>query len=145
MEDGIGDRTGYEGCAMIRELAITAAVAGAALGLASAAAANPYRGGPYDTDVPGINYEASLGAPCDNWELFIFGRGPDGQAEACHYVGKQNHAYWMISYPLYGVQQIGTPCDNPRSAAQSPDGVALVCAGQLGGWQPGPPPGSGPR
>ena len=27
-------------------------------------------------DVPGINYEAYLSAPCYQWDRFIFGRGP---------------------------------------------------------------------
>lgn len=66
---------------MIRELLATAAVAGGAIGLAPGAAADPH----YDGDVPGMNYQASLGAPCDNYEHFIFGRGPSGQAEACHF------------------------------------------------------------
>ena len=48
---------------MIRELFIAAAIAGTAVGLAPVAAADPH----YDGDVPGMNYEASLGAPCDNY------------------------------------------------------------------------------
>ena len=64
---------------MIRELFIAAAITGTAVGMAPVAAADP---GHYDGDVPGMNYDASLGAPCDNYERFIFGRGPGGQAEA---------------------------------------------------------------
>ena len=48
---------------MIRELLIATAITGAAVGLAPAALADP---GNYDGDVPGMNYDASLGAPCDN-------------------------------------------------------------------------------
>ncbi|MGA3253375.1 MAG: hypothetical protein ABSD32_04390, partial [Mycobacterium sp.] len=59
---------------MIRELLGTVAIAGATISMAPSAAAG------YDGDVPGMNYQASLGAPCDNYERFIFGRGPSGQA-----------------------------------------------------------------
>lgn len=48
-----------EGCNMIRELVTTAAITGAAIGGAPVAGADPQR---YDGDVPGMNYDASLGA-----------------------------------------------------------------------------------
>ena len=36
-------------------------------------------------------------------------------------------------HPLPGEHNIGEPCDNPRgAAAQSPDGIALVCTAQWG-------------
>ncbi|EFD58488.1 conserved hypothetical protein [Mycobacterium tuberculosis T92] len=44
--------------------------------------------------------------------------------------------YWVISYPLYGVQQVGAPCPKPQAAAQSPDGLPMLCLGARG-WQPG--------
>lgn len=95
----------------------------------------------YEGDVPGLNYQASLGAPCDNWERFIFGRGPSGQAEACHFPPPNqfpaaNTGYWVISYPLYGVQQTGAPCPGSQAAAQTPDGLPMLCLGAQG-WQPG--------
>lgn len=122
---------------MIRELLIAGAVAAAAVGFASGASAD---NGHYDGDVPGMNYDASLGAPCDNYETFIFGRGPGGQAEACHFITHQFPAaqsgYWVITYPLHGVQQVGAPCPNPRGAsAQSPDGYPMLCTEH--GWQIG--------
>lgn len=122
---------------MIRKLFIAAAITGTAVGLAPVAAADSQG---YDGDVPGIRYDASLGAPCDNYERFIFGRGPNGQAEVCHFITHQFPAaqtgYWVISYPLYGVQQVGAPCPNPRgAAAQSPDGFAMLCTEH--GWQVG--------
>jgi hypothetical protein len=126
---------------MIRQVFVAAAVAGAAIATAPAAAGDP-QDDPrhFDSDVPGMNYDASLGAPCDSWETFIFGRGPSGQAEACHWIPNQfppaQSGYWVISYPLYGVQQVGSPCPNPQSAAQSPDGLPLLCLGAQG-WQPG--------
>ena len=128
---------------MIRKLLIAAAITSAAVGLAPAAVADP---GPYDGDVPGMNYDASLGAPCDNYERFIFGRGPGGQAEACHFIINQFPAaqsgYWVITYPLNGVQQVGAKCDNPRgSSAQSPDGQPMLCTEH--GWQIGQLTGGG--
>jgi hypothetical protein len=122
---------------MTRELLIAAAVAGAAVGLAPTAPADPQR---YDGDVPGMNYDASQGAPCDNYERFIFGRTSNGQAEACHFIINQFPAaqsgYWVITYPLYGVQQVGAACANPRgSSAQTPDGLPMLCTEH--GWQVG--------
>jgi hypothetical protein len=124
---------------MIRELVIAAALTGAAISAAPAAAGNPR----YDGDVPGINYNAELGAPCDSYERYVFGRGPEGgEALACHEIPNQffvppaPNAYWVISYPLYGVQQVGAPCPGPQSAAQSPDGLEMLCLGKQG-WQLG--------
>lgn len=86
---------------MIRELVTTAAITGAAIGGAPVAGADPQR---YDGDVPGMNYDASLGVPCSSWERFIFGRGPSGQAEACHFPPPNQFppaetGYWVISLP----------------------------------------------
>lgn len=127
---------------MTREFFIAATI-GAAVVLAPTALADPQH---YDGDVPGMNYDASLGAPCDNYERFIFGRGPDGQAEVCHFIINQSppaqSGYWVVSYPLYGVQQVGAPCPNPRgSAAQAPDGQAMLCTEH--GWQVGQLTGGG--
>ncbi len=123
---------------MIRELFVAAAITGAAIAVAPVAAGDPPH---YDGDVPGMNYAAELGAPCDNYERFIFGRGPDGQAEACHFITHQFPAaqsgYWVLSFPLYGVQDVGAPCadhaDLRGSVAQSPDGLPLTCT-QAHGW-----------
>ncbi|MBV8930353.1 MAG: hypothetical protein JO152_14620 [Mycobacteriaceae bacterium] len=129
---------------MIRALVISA-VAGAAFATAPVAAAddsNLYfdKPGHYESDVPNMSYDASLGAPCDSWERFVFGRGPGGQAEACHWIPNQwppvTTGFWTISYQLYGVQNIGAPCPGPQSAAQSPDGLPMLCLGDQG-WQPG--------
>lgn len=126
---------------MIRELTVAAATAAVAVALVPSAMADPgpmYPDNPghYATDVPGMRYDASLGAPCDNFDLFTFGRGPGGQSEACHYIAKQNAGYWVISYPLVGEQEIGAPCPGQKSAAQSPDGRPLVCLPDQG-WQAG--------
>jgi hypothetical protein len=123
---------------MIRQLLAAAAIAAAAIGAAPTAAADD-PSGRYDGDVPGMSYDAALNAPCYSWERFIFGRGRGGQAMQCHWIPNQwppiYTGFWVISYPLYGVHNIGEPCDNPRgAAAQSPDGIALVCTAQYG-WQ----------
>jgi hypothetical protein len=120
---------------MIRELFAAAAITGATIMAAPTAAAG------WEGDVPGMNYDASLGAPCDNYERFIFGRNPSGQAEACHFPPPNQFpaatiGYWVISYPLFGVQQIGAPCPKPQAAAQSPAGLPMLCLGAQG-WQEG--------
>ncbi|OBI41531.1 hypothetical protein A5707_07390 [Mycobacterium kyorinense] len=122
---------------MNRQLFLAAVISGTAISMAPTAAADPPH---YDGDVPGMSYDASMGAPCDNYERFIFGRGPNGQVEACHFITHQFPAaqtgYWVISYPLHGVQEVGAPCANPRgSAAQSPDGYPMMCTEH--GWQIG--------
>ena len=69
---------------MIREAVIAAALAGAAVGSAPVVMAEPNdniyfdKPGRYDSDVPFMNYEAHLAAPCDNFEINTFGRGPGG-------------------------------------------------------------------
>ncbi len=91
---------------------------------------------PDEIDVPGMQYDAVFGAPCDNWHRDIFGRAPNGQALAC--IAFDGQGTWVLSAPLRGVQEIGDPCPpGVDSAAQTPDGRALMCVyGQ--GWQPGP-------
>lgn len=123
-----------EGLSMIRELVAAATMTAGAISVAPHAVA-------YDGDVPGMNFQASLGAPCDNYERFIFGRGPSGQAEACHFPPPNQFpaattGYWVISYPLYGVQQNGAKCPGSQAAAQTPDGLPMLCLGAQG-WQPG--------
>ncbi|RFD24644.1 hypothetical protein MUBE_13350 [Mycobacterium uberis] len=122
---------------MIRALLAVAAISGGALSAAPCASASPH----YDGDVPGMSYNASLGAPCSSWERYVFGRGPSGQAEACHFPPPNqfppaNTGYWVISYPLYGVQQAGALCPKAQAAAQSADGLPMLCLGAQG-WQPG--------
>ena len=58
----------------MRLLVASVVIAVAAIGAAPIAAAD---------DVPGIDDDAILGAPCDNWDRYIFGRGPRGELLAC--------------------------------------------------------------
>ncbi len=140
---------------MLRELTLAAAIAGAAIASAPSALADPYpspgpmypdKPGRYPTDVPGMNYEASLSAPCDNYQLFTFGRGPGGESLVCHYIPNQwppvYTGFWVSSYPIQGVKDIGSPCAGPKMAAQAPDGRPMVCLGAQG-WQPGTLTGAG--
>jgi hypothetical protein len=123
----------------MRELVVAALTAGAAIGAAPVA-------GAYPGDVPGMVEDVTQGYACTNWERYTFGHGPNGQALTCHFIPNQfpgprpgppvPDGYWMISYPLHGVQDIGSPCPGPQSAAQSPDGLPLLCVGAQG-WQPG--------
>jgi hypothetical protein len=137
---------------MFRELAIAAGVACAAIGTAPAAVGEPNdniyfdKPGRYDSDVPGMNYDAALHAPCPNYQIFTFGRGRGGQPLQCHWIPNQwppvYTGFWVASPELHGVREIGSPCPGPQSAAQAPDGRPLLCLGQ-GGWQPGFFTGSG--
>lgn len=130
---------------MIRELLGTAAIAAAAVGLAPAAGADPatdYADDPgrYPSDVPGMSYDAALDAPCFNWERNVFGRGRGGEPLQCRWIPNQSRptttGFWVASYPLHGVQNIGAPCPGPQAAAQAPDGRPMLCLGGRG-WQPG--------
>lgn len=137
---------------MIRRLTVAAALAAAAISTGPAAVADPSSSdnnpGRYSTDVPNMVYDVTLNQPCTNISRFVFGRGPAGEALQCHYIPNQYppvykpNGYWIASYPLYGVQEIGSPCPDPHAAAQAPDGRPLLCLGAKG-WQAGVFTGSG--
>lgn len=140
---------------MIRALVTAAAAACAVVATVTApvAAANPDDKndvpdlpGRYPSDVPGMNYDAHLAGPCDNTEVFSFGRGPGGETLVCHWIPNQwppiYTGFWQASYPLHGVQEIGAPCPTWKAAAQAPDGRRMVCLGDQG-WQPGTLTGAG--
>ncbi len=127
---------------MIRQLTVAAALVAAAISTAPAAVAdqgddNPGR---YATDVPNMIYDVELNQPCTNMGRFVFGRGRGGAPMQCHWIPNQwppiYTGFWISSYPLYGVQEIGAPCPDPHSAAQAPDGRPLLCLGARG-WQAG--------
>ncbi len=130
---------------MLRELVIAAAVAGTALAVAPAAAADEPHG-PFPGDPPGMSYEAYMNAPCYRWDRFVFGRGPGGEPLACHWIPGQSPigmdrppegvGFWVLSPKIYGVQEVGSPCPGSQAAAQSPDGLPMLCLGARG-WQPG--------
>jgi hypothetical protein len=117
---------------MICKTIVGAAIAAAAVATAHVAEAAP----PDEVDVPGMHYNAVYGGPCDNFDRYIFGRAPNGQALAC-VASDDNKGSWVLASPLRGVQQIGAPCGDEDGAAQSPDGRPLICVSNQG-WQPGP-------
>lgn len=130
---------------MIRQLLVASALSAAAVYSAPIAGAEPgpmYPDNPgrYATDVPGMQYDVQLTAPCTNMERFTFGRGRAGQALQCRWIPNQwppvYTGFWQATYALHGVQEIGSPCPDPQSAAQAPDGRPLVCMGSKG-WQAG--------
>ncbi|MGE2734177.1 hypothetical protein [Mycolicibacterium vaccae] len=130
---------------MIRQLLVASAL-GAAAALATPVAGAepgpmfPDNPGRYSTDVPGMQYDVNLTAPCTNMERFTFGRGRGGQALQCRWIPNQwppvYTGFWQAAYELHGVQDVGSPCPNPQAAAQAPDGRPLVCMGPKG-WQAG--------
>ena len=110
----------------MRRFLVGAAIAAAVIGAAPVATAD---------DVPGIDDNAVLDAPCTNSDRYIFGRSPNGDPLAC--VGFDGVGQWVRSMPLVGVRPIGAPCvDENNGVAQSPDGLALLCVPDQG-WQPG--------
>ena len=122
-------------------VAASMALAASMFALAPTAAADDTQPS-YAGDVPGINYQAFLSAPCYQWERFVFGRGPGGEALACHWIPNQGYlgwdspppgtGFWVISPRLYGVQTPGSPCPGSQSAAQSPDGLPTCRAARNG-------------
>src|SRR4029079_8456959 len=115
---------------------VTAAFLAAAVQVMPGAAAAPDG---QLADVPRMAYGVEFSTGFTSWERYIFGRGDTGQTYACHYIPNQwppvQTGFWVWSPPLYGVQEIGTPCPTNRgAAAQSPDGLPLECAGAKG-WQ----------
>jgi hypothetical protein len=117
---------------MISKLIVCGAVASAALAFAGPSVAQAD-----ETDVPGMTDGVEIGAPCSNFHRYIFGRTASGQAAAC-IASDGVSGNWVMSSPLSGVQEIGTPCPPGQdAAAQSPDGRGLMCVLNQG-WQPGP-------
>jgi hypothetical protein len=130
---------------MLRQVLAAAAIAGAAVCAAPLASADPETDFPdnpgrYSTDVPGMVYDAHLAGPCTNMERFTFGRGRSGEALQCRWIENQwppvYTGFWVATYELFGVQEVGAPCPKPQAAAQSPDGRPMLCLGARG-WQPG--------
>lgn len=124
---------------MRRLLRIGALIAAAAVAWAPSAGADA--GPPWDGDVPGIVYDVpGRGAPCYQWDRFVFGRDATGQALQCHWIPNQwppiYTGFWVYSTPLHGVAEIGAECPDWKGAsAQTPDGIALFCT-YRDGWQP---------
>ena len=87
-----------------------------------------------------MNYEARLSAPCYALGPVRLRPRPGWEPLVCQWVPNQwppvDTGFWQVSYKIYGVQVPGTPCPGPQAAAQSPDGLPMLCLGAQG-WQPG--------
>jgi hypothetical protein len=69
--------------------------------------------------------------PCDNWERYAYGWGPDGHVMTCVSFDGGRTGMWSSSATLVGVQQIGAPCSAISKGyggalAQAPDGSPLL-------------------
>ncbi|BCI80096.1 excalibur calcium-binding domain-containing protein [Mycobacterium sp. SMC-18] len=81
------------------------------------------------------------GDGCTNYDRFIFRTTPGGETQACIYRPPNGPGMWVSSAPLVGTRTIGADC-SPSTAAQTGDGVPLVCVSDANGsgnkWQAGP-------
>jgi len=92
----------------------------------------------YDGDVPGMNYQAP-GAPCDNYEHFIFGRGLSARPKRAIPAANQSRQPPSVLGDLLPV--VRSPADRrevPGAAvsAQTPDGLPCSVWGprMAAGW-----------
>jgi hypothetical protein len=119
---------------MFRAQLVAAGIVAAALGVAPLASADP---------VPDMSNDAVLGDPCYNTQRYIFGSDASGQVFACGGPGQPGR--WVSVSTLLGVREIGSPCVgevldvNPTgsgwTAAQSPEGVPLMCSRPTDTWE----------
>ncbi len=139
---------------MIREAVIAGALACAAVGSAQVAAGDPSENlyfdkpGRYDSDVPFMNYEARLAAPCDNFQINTFGRGPGGEPLQCHWIPNQwppvYTGFWVISPEISGCRRSG-PVPGIRPPRRPPTvGRCCASANRAGSPASSPAPGYWP-
>ena len=102
--------------------------------------------GHYASDVPGMNYDAHLAGPCDNFQIYTFGRGPGGEPLQCHWIPNQwppvYTGFWVASPQLHGVQEIGAPCPRRKRRHRLPTD-AHCCAWVTRAGRPGSSPATG--
>ena len=119
---------------------IAAGITAAAISAAPVASADP---------VPRMNNNAVLGQPCSTpTGRYIFGQDASGTVFICGKPGQPH--IWVAAGMLLGVRAIGASgCveeihsrgDAANTAyAQSPDGVALICAYPTDTWEIRPTP-----
>ena len=88
-------------------------------------------------------YGVNLNDACFRWDRFIFGRGPGGEAMACHWINNQIYprrlgltarGCRLLADLSEAVRGSGdrTPCPGSQAAAQSPDGLPMLCLGAQG-------------
>lgn len=76
--------------------------------------------------IPGITLGVVTGQSCSNTEAFIFGVSPSGQPMACGHA-LNGGGLWGPSIALVGVRPVSSPCTEAGLAAQSLNGLPLVC------------------
>lgn len=76
--------------------------------------------------IPGVTMGVVAGQPCSNTERYIFGVSTTGQPMACGH-GLDGGGIWGPAIALVGVRPLGSPCTEAGLAAQSPDGLPMVC------------------
>ena len=122
-----------------RRVGITAGVAVAGVALAVPSLASPRCDG--QSCVPGVGVGAVIGAPCTTPDRYIFSTTASGEPAACAYAGRDTPS-WVSSVGLVGVRDIDSSCPPGTGAAQSPDGIPLLCVTNVNGdggyWSPGP-------
>jgi hypothetical protein len=123
----------------MKALFIAAAIATAAISAAALASADP---------VPNMNNNAVQGQSCSTpTGRFVFGKDASGTVFVCGGPGHP-HVWVAAGNPLVGVRQIGgSGCVAEIHSlgaggawAQSPDGVALICAYPTDTWEARPNP-----
>jgi hypothetical protein len=122
---------------------ITGAIAAAAISAAPLASADP---------VPNMNTSAVLGQSCSTpTGRYVFGQDGGGNVFVCGAPGQPHVWVAVAAGTLLGVRQIGgrgcvedihslVPGGNSGAFAQSPDGLALICAYPTDTWEVRPNP-----
>jgi len=126
---------------MIQTPFVAAAMAAAAVvGAAGLASADPV-----SQPVPNMSHNAALGQPCSTPNgRYIYGYDAGGRVLACGRAGRPG--VWVDAGTLVGVRQIGgkqcveeihalAPNGSGAFAAQSPDGVPLICSYPTDTWE----------
>jgi hypothetical protein len=109
------------GAAAVGLIAITAVVL--PLGTASA---SPCDG---SSCVPHLRTGAAEGAPCEAARVYPFGQDANGNTLICYATYRNPEtSSWTHVPQLVGVRDYGALCSG-GGAAQSPDGLPLVCRG----------------
>jgi hypothetical protein len=112
----------------MKKQTLVAGLLAACLAAAPWAAADPDNPGLIGP-VPGLVQNAVRGAPCSNYDRYIFGKTATDQWLACRPV-PGGGGRWNASISVIGVRQLGALCGLAPSvnvAAQSPDGQPLFC------------------
>ncbi|WP_157531240.1 hypothetical protein [Mycobacterium sp. IS-1496] len=103
------------------------------IGATTGVCPTPMRGN--TSTVQGLVQGATLGRSCANFDRFRFGKTVSGDTVICNPQG-DGTGLWVRAIPVIGTRLIGSSCQGITFAlaAQSPDGIPLVCSS--GAWVP---------